>query len=251
MASRKTTARERADDASLSLERLKHAVETLARQQLGADGPSTTRRPKLQVEAPRFGFSRAQALDFVLEVGAALGAAPSYARILRGAADVIGERGVDAPSVDDILRAADVSRRTFYQLFADKAAVVDALLELAFGAWAAMAEAALHEATPRERLEQSVRVDVGAFVLAGWLVRALLGEALRPHTRASALLASFLDRRAAAYGARPSEVRRVRAQVLAGIAALLSLDVGPESSPKQVAEAEAILRALWATPVAP
>lgn len=228
--------RERADAADASLERLKQAVESLARERFGAAELLTT-----GPSAPRFGLTRAQALDFVLELGAALGAAPVYARILRGAADVIGERGVDATSIDDILRAADVSRRTYYQFFSDKAAVVEALLSLLFSAWAAVAESALREAGRKERFARSARVDVGAFVLAGWLARALLGEALRPHTRASELLASFLDRRAAAFGEGRGETRLLRARVLAGIAALIALDVGPHSSSKQIAEAQALL----------
>jgi len=236
MSAKTMPARERARDADASLERLKRAVETLAREQLGP-GASLAARPS----APRFGLTRTQALDFVLELGAALGAAPAYARILRGAADVIGERGVDAVSVDDILRAADVSRRTFYQFFADKAAVVEALLELLFSAWASVAEAALRDVAKRERFALSARVDVGAFVLAGWLARALLGEALRPHTRVADLLSAFLDRRAAAFDVGRVESRRIRAKVLAGIAALIALDIGPQSSAKQIAEAEALL----------
>lgn len=236
MAAKKTPARERARDADESLERLKRAIETLAREQLGPGVPLAARPT-----APRFGLTRAQALDFVLQLGAALGAAPAYARILRGAADVIGERGIDAVSVDDILGAADVSRRTFYQFFADRAAVVEALLELLFSAWVAVAEASLREARRPERFALSARVDVGAFVLAGWLARALLGEALRPHTRAAELLATFLDRRAAAFGVGRADARRIRAKILAGIAALIALDIGPESTGRQVAEAEALL----------
>ncbi len=239
MVAKPMPARERARDADASLDRLKRAIETLAREHLGP-GASLAPRPS----APRFGLTRARALDLVLELGAALGAAPAYARILRGAADVIGERGVDAVSVDDILGAADVSRRTFYQFFADRAAVVEALLELLFSAWAAVAESALRDAGKRERGAQSARVDVGAFALAGWLARALLGEALRPHTRAAELLAAFLDRRAAAFDVGRGEARRMRARVLAGIAALIALDIGPESSTKQIAEAEALLHEL-------
>lgn len=241
MPAKTTPARERAKDADASLERLKRAIETLAREQLGPGAPLAARP-----SAPRFGLTRAQALDFVLELGAALGAAPAYARILRGAADVIGERGVDAVSVDDILGAADVSRRTFYQFFPDKAAVVEALLELLFSAWASLAEAALRDADERERFARSARIDVGAFALAGWLARALLGEALRPHTRAAELLAGFLDRRAAAFDVGRAETRRIRARVLAGIAALIALDIGPESSTRQIAEAEALLGELCA-----
>ena len=48
-------------------------------------------------------------------------------RILRGAAKVFGERGYSASSVEAILEAAQVSRRTFYRTFRSKEDVLAAL----------------------------------------------------------------------------------------------------------------------------
>lgn len=50
--------------------------------------------------------------------------------ILQGAARLFAERGVRAPSVEDILQASGVSRRTFYRLYAGKEDVVAALYQL-------------------------------------------------------------------------------------------------------------------------
>ena len=48
-------------------------------------------------------------------------------RILHGASEVVTERGIGAATVGDILEAAGVSRRTFYQHFRSKDDVLLAL----------------------------------------------------------------------------------------------------------------------------
>ncbi len=59
-------------------------------------------------------------------------AAPHYGprftaeRILKGAAKAFGESGLKATTVQDILNAAGVSRRTFYLHFRNIEAVLDA-----------------------------------------------------------------------------------------------------------------------------
>ena len=50
--------------------------------------------------------------------------------VLMGASKIFAERGVDAVSVEDILVAANVSRRTFYKAYKNKADVLSALYRL-------------------------------------------------------------------------------------------------------------------------
>ena len=52
--------------------------------------------------------------------------------ILKGAAGVFAKRGVRAASVEDILKAAGISRRTFYRFYKNKEDVLSAMSKLAF-----------------------------------------------------------------------------------------------------------------------
>ena len=62
--------------------------------------------------------------------GVQLGESSARARILQGAANVFAASGVRAPSVEDILRASGISRRTFYRFYQNKEDVLVALYRL-------------------------------------------------------------------------------------------------------------------------
>lgn len=62
--------------------------------------------------------------------GVQIGEATARALVLQGSAQVFARMGVRAPSVEDLLEASGVSRRTFYRLYAGKEAVVVALYTL-------------------------------------------------------------------------------------------------------------------------
>src|SRR4249920_545594 len=68
-------------------------------------------------------------LDGVDEAAGELKSDPVRTRILRGAARVFGERGYGASSVEAILEAAQVSRRTFYRTFRSKEDVLRTLFD--------------------------------------------------------------------------------------------------------------------------
>jgi AcrR family transcriptional regulator len=70
---------------------------------------------------------RARLLD---DIGVAVGRGHARAKILAAAIDTFPVHGVDATRVEDILQTAGLSRRTFYQHFDDKLAVVHAIYEL-------------------------------------------------------------------------------------------------------------------------
>lgn len=59
--------------------------------------------------------------------GVHIGEVPARAMVLHGSAQVFAKVGVRAASVEDLLAASGVSRRTFYRLYAGKEAVVLAL----------------------------------------------------------------------------------------------------------------------------
>lgn len=62
--------------------------------------------------------------------GIQIGEAAARALVLQGSAQVFARMGVRAPSVEHLLEASGVSRRTFYRLYPNKEAVVVALYAL-------------------------------------------------------------------------------------------------------------------------
>jgi AcrR family transcriptional regulator len=78
----------------------------------------------------------------------------SRARILGGLADSIAERGYAATTIADIVRHARVSKRTFYEQFADKeACFLDLYSQTSDELVALIAAAASGDAPWEQRLE--------------------------------------------------------------------------------------------------
>lgn len=106
-----------------------------------------------------------------------------HARLLEGLADSIRERGLKGTTVADVVRAARVSRRTFYEHFDD---LVDAYLELM--TWLGddvlrdVREAIESSGTTEERIDRGVaryleRLDEEpALARSYWLEYHLTGE---------------------------------------------------------------------------
>lgn len=100
--------------------------------------------------------------------------------VLRAAAAVFAERGFAAPTVEDLLAAASVSRRTFYKLFANKQEVLDALHAGAIELLLQSAGAASREArTPSEHVERVLDAYLSTVRRGGRLLLVLQGEASR------------------------------------------------------------------------
>jgi AcrR family transcriptional regulator len=132
--------------------------------------------------------------------------------IVRKAAGVFGKRGAAETTVEDILQAAEISRRTFYKFFQSKEDVLDALHEIGCN----MLIGAAHQmvATPGEPLERvkhaldayfDYHVSVGAnvmYVVQGEAMRA--GSKLAPRRRAllDTLAGIFADKLGQAWGQR-------------------------------------------------
>ncbi|MET0284273.1 MAG: helix-turn-helix domain-containing protein [Polyangiales bacterium] len=112
--------------------------------------------------------------------GVQLGEDTVRAMVMAGGAMVFTERGLRAASVEDILLAAKVSRRTFYRLFDGKEAVMMALYHvgtesLLGGCRIAVAE----ESEPMRQLGRCIDVHLNNAQGLGRLVFLLGGEAQR------------------------------------------------------------------------
>jgi AcrR family transcriptional regulator len=112
--------------------------------------------------------------------GAQLGEDVARGMIVAGAARVFAAKGLRDTSVEDLLEAANVSRRTFYRMFDSKEAVALALYN--FGT-AALLEGCKHAIAttddPLEQFERCIDVHLRNAGTMGRLVFVLGGEATR------------------------------------------------------------------------
>ena len=108
---------------------------------------------------------------------------PVRTRILRGAASVFGERGYSATSVEAILEAAHVSRRTFYRTFRSKEDVLRTLFDRSVNR---LVRAVRAQADPTKTRYELVVASVEAYLRvhanAGPLARVLLLEQFSPES---------------------------------------------------------------------
>jgi AcrR family transcriptional regulator len=125
-------------------------------------------------------------------------------RIIGKAAGVFGKRGAVDTTVEDILQAAGVSRRTFYRFFQSKEDVLDALHEIGCNmligaARQAVAQSAAEGASrdPRERVDRLNRaleayleyhVTVGPSVM-----HVVQGESMRAGSKLGPRRRAFFD----------------------------------------------------------
>jgi AcrR family transcriptional regulator len=98
--------------------------------------------------------------------------------ILQGAARLFAEHGVRKPSVEQILKAAGVSRRTFYRLYTSKEDVVAALYRLGTNRLIEACTLAIsEESDPVKRIDRCIDAHLQAAREFGRLVFVLGGEA--------------------------------------------------------------------------
>ncbi len=112
-------------------------------------------------------------------------------RILQGAAYVFADAGVRAASVEDILKASGVSRRTFYRFYESKESVMVALYRMGTDALLGACAVAVSEgATPLARVTGCIDAHLRNAGEYGRLVFVLGGEA---HRHESLLHARRMD----------------------------------------------------------
>jgi AcrR family transcriptional regulator len=117
------------------------------------------------------------------------------ARILRNAADVYGKLGAADTTVEHILVASEVSRRTFYRFFKSKEDVLDALHEIGCNILlAAAAQSSKLPGDPIVRLSKAIEAYVEYHVTVGTnVMHVVQGESMRPGSRLEPRRRAFLD----------------------------------------------------------
>lgn len=119
--------------------------------------------------------------------GVQLGEHTVRAMVMAGGAQVFAERGVRAASVEDILLAAKVSRRTFYRFYDGKEAVMMALYQVGTEALLGGCRLAVaNETDPMRQLAGCIDVHLTNAQGVGRLVFVLGGEAQRHDSPLSA-----------------------------------------------------------------
>jgi AcrR family transcriptional regulator len=126
--------------------------------------------------------------------GVQLGEASARALILRGAALVFADRGVRVASVEDLLSAAGISRRTFYRLYQSKEDVAEALYRLGTdNLLDACRLAVSRETDPLRQLQGCIDAHLKNAHDVGRLVFVLGGEAQRLESTLHARRMEVLD----------------------------------------------------------
>lgn len=118
-----------------------------------------------------------------------------HARILQGLALAVSARGVAATTVQHVLEAGEVSRRTFYQYFKNKQDALDALFEVSTGMLLRHVRLAVAGTTdPLLRVGQALDAYLAIQRSGGALVIALQTEAVRPDSALAPRREQTLDR---------------------------------------------------------
>jgi AcrR family transcriptional regulator len=100
-------------------------------------------------------------------------------RLLEGMARAVSDKGYADTTIADIVREASVSRRTFYENFADKSECLVALYELASGkAIDAMRSAVDPQADWQRQIELSITAYINVLALHPVLLRTLFIDIL-------------------------------------------------------------------------
>lgn len=120
--------------------------------------------------------------------GAQLGEDVARGMIIAGAARVFANKGLRETSVEDLLEAANVSRRTFYRMFESKEAVALALYNFGTANLIDGCKRAIAATTdPLEQFAGCIDIHLRNAAMMGRLVFVLGGEATRQesplHTR--------------------------------------------------------------------
>jgi AcrR family transcriptional regulator len=158
-------------------------------------------------------------------IGSTVGRGSARAKILSAAIDAFAERGVAATRVEDLLQAADVSRRTFYQQFDDKPAVVHALFELVTQHLAAtFAAAAARTTDPLVAIDEALALYLELHRTDRDIVRALLEEAQRAESPLYALRMRFRRDIARTLDAMVTAITRRRLDPLVALALVSAVE---------------------------
>ena len=143
-------------------------------------------------------------------------------QILMGAAQAFGLKGFGKTSVEDVLEASGVSRRTFYRMFGSKDELFEELYEAASMLFLqSMKNAVDLGRTPEEKLGNCIELYLRTPLNVGPVFQVLQIESSRPGTklyaRREAILESLVDM--LAQGFRENQGRDIDPLILRGIIA--------------------------------
>ena len=109
--------------------------------------------------------------------------ASTKVRILHGALQSFTRQGVSDTTVQDVLKDAGVSRRTFYQLFRSKEDLLSALYDAATEILVRTLQVVLESPAPaRQRIEDAITAYLELQQQGGRLAVLLQTEAIRPES---------------------------------------------------------------------
>ena len=153
----------------------------------------------------------------------------SRGQILLGAATAFGQKGFAGTSVEDVLRAAGVSRRTFYRFFRSREDVFEQLFEAASIMFVqAIRAAAASGGDPEATLSRCLDAYLELPRRAGPLFRVFHGEATRPgsplHARRERVIEEIVTMLGAGY--RALHGRAADPLVLRGVVAAIERIAG-------------------------
>jgi AcrR family transcriptional regulator len=116
-------------------------------------------------------------------------------RIIGKAAGVFGKQGAADTTVEDILHAAGVSRRTFYRFFQSKEDVLDALHEIGCNMLIGAArQVATSSGDPVQRLEAALGAYLDYHVTVGaGVMRVVQGESMRAGSKLGPRRRAFFE----------------------------------------------------------
>ncbi|MGK5093248.1 TetR/AcrR family transcriptional regulator [Deltaproteobacteria bacterium TL4] len=104
-------------------------------------------------------------------------------KILWGSARVFSQQGLNLTTVQDILKNANISRRTFYQAFKNKEDVLAELFDISATILLQMVKDAVSEKrTITEKLEAGINSFFDLLLTTGPLGNFLLSESMRPES---------------------------------------------------------------------
>jgi AcrR family transcriptional regulator len=114
-------------------------------------------------------------------MGQAGGTAETRARILQGGQQALGSLGIQATTVEDILQAAGVSRRTYYQYFSSKEGLLKALYEDAMNRLVESVREAVSQVDDGAgKIKASIQAYLDFQLAGGALLIQMQADAIRP-----------------------------------------------------------------------
>lgn len=127
-------------------------------------------------------------------MGQGAGTKDTRARILSGGMKTLGRLGIQATTVEDILRTAGVSRRTFYQYFNSKEGLLEALYEEATERMVETVDAAVGGADDGpSKIKASMEAYLAFQRAGGPVLIHMQADAVRPESRLATRREKTLD----------------------------------------------------------